>query len=68
MFCNDVNNLFCNSSQHLQDELAERSVQLEKVKKAGKVLSSTQESLTLKAADINTNTGSCISCLMSCLF
>ncbi|XP_052440234.1 microtubule-actin cross-linking factor 1 isoform X18 [Carassius gibelio] len=39
--------------QLLQDELAERSVQLEKVKRAGKELVSTQESPTLKNADIN---------------
>ncbi|XP_059365706.1 microtubule-actin cross-linking factor 1, isoforms 1/2/3/4 isoform X14 [Carassius carassius] len=39
--------------QLLQDELAERSVQLEKVKRAGKQLVSTQESPTLKNADIN---------------
>ncbi|XP_056113597.1 microtubule-actin cross-linking factor 1 isoform X18 [Rhinichthys klamathensis goyatoka] len=39
--------------QLLQDELAERSVQLEKVKRAGKDLVSTQESPTLKNADIN---------------
>ncbi|XP_067217652.1 microtubule-actin cross-linking factor 1-like isoform X17 [Chanodichthys erythropterus] len=39
--------------QLLQDELAERSVQLEKVKRAGKDLVSSQESPTLKNADIN---------------
>uniref|UniRef100_A0A8C1ULA5 Microtubule actin crosslinking factor 1 n=1 Tax=Cyprinus carpio TaxID=7962 RepID=A0A8C1ULA5_CYPCA len=39
--------------QLMQDELAERSVQLEKVKRAGKELVSTQESPTLKNADIN---------------
>ncbi|RXN05391.1 microtubule-actin cross-linking factor 1 isoform X1 [Labeo rohita] len=43
--------------QLLQDELAERSVQLEKVKRAGKELVSTQESPTLKNADINNLTG-----------
>ncbi|XP_051728258.1 microtubule-actin cross-linking factor 1 isoform X19 [Ctenopharyngodon idella] len=42
--------------QLLQDELAERSVQLEKVKRAGKDLVSTQESPTLKNADINSIT------------
>ncbi|XP_072532164.1 microtubule-actin cross-linking factor 1 isoform X11 [Salminus brasiliensis] len=45
-----------NAVKHLQDELAERLVQLEKVKRAGKVLTSTQESPTLKATDINTTT------------
>ncbi|XP_016296211.1 microtubule-actin cross-linking factor 1-like [Sinocyclocheilus anshuiensis] len=39
--------------QLLQDELAERSVQLEKVRRAGKELVSTQESPALKNADIN---------------
>uniref|UniRef100_A0A673LJG0 Microtubule actin crosslinking factor 1 n=1 Tax=Sinocyclocheilus rhinocerous TaxID=307959 RepID=A0A673LJG0_9TELE len=39
--------------QLLQDELAERSVQLEKVKRTGKELVSTQESPALKNADIN---------------
>uniref|UniRef100_A0A8C1M204 Microtubule actin crosslinking factor 1 n=1 Tax=Cyprinus carpio TaxID=7962 RepID=A0A8C1M204_CYPCA len=39
--------------QLLQDELAERSVQLEKVKRAGNELVNTQESPTLKNADIN---------------
>uniref|UniRef100_A0A672SX36 Microtubule actin crosslinking factor 1 n=1 Tax=Sinocyclocheilus grahami TaxID=75366 RepID=A0A672SX36_SINGR len=39
--------------QLLQDELAERLVQLEKVKRAGKELVSTQESPALKNADIN---------------
>ncbi|XP_077405806.1 microtubule-actin cross-linking factor 1 isoform X18 [Vanacampus margaritifer] len=38
--------------QLLQDELAERSVQLEKVKRAGKVLVSADESPSLKAVDI----------------
>ncbi|XP_061786769.1 microtubule-actin cross-linking factor 1 isoform X2 [Nerophis lumbriciformis] len=38
--------------QLLQDELAERSVQLEKVKRAGRVLVSTDESPSLKAVDI----------------
>ncbi|XP_058233494.1 microtubule-actin cross-linking factor 1 isoform X16 [Hemibagrus wyckioides] len=42
--------------QHLQDELTERSVQLEKVRKAGKVLTSTQDSPKLKTADISTAT------------
>uniref|UniRef100_W5K6X2 Microtubule actin crosslinking factor 1 n=1 Tax=Astyanax mexicanus TaxID=7994 RepID=W5K6X2_ASTMX len=45
-----------NAVKHLQDELAERSVQLEKVKKAGKALTSTNDSPTLKATDINSNT------------
>ncbi|MCJ8746251.1 hypothetical protein PDJAM_G00139640 [Pangasius djambal] len=45
-----------NTVQHLQDELSEHSVQLEKVRKAGKVLTSTQESPKLKTADINTTT------------
>ncbi|KTF95278.1 hypothetical protein cypCar_00002956 [Cyprinus carpio] len=44
---------FAPVSQLMQDELAERSVQLEKVKRAGKELVSTQESPTLKNADIN---------------
>uniref|UniRef100_A0A9J8AP53 Microtubule actin crosslinking factor 1 n=1 Tax=Cyprinus carpio carpio TaxID=630221 RepID=A0A9J8AP53_CYPCA len=51
-----INHLFLSSavfSQLMQDELAERSVQLEKVKRAGKELVSTQESPTLKNADIN---------------
>ncbi|TRY84291.1 hypothetical protein DNTS_025412 [Danionella cerebrum] len=39
--------------QLLQDELAERSVQLEKVKRAGKELVSIKESPTLKNADIS---------------
>uniref|UniRef100_A0A8C1JDT6 Microtubule actin crosslinking factor 1 n=1 Tax=Cyprinus carpio TaxID=7962 RepID=A0A8C1JDT6_CYPCA len=39
--------------QLMQDELAERSVQLEKVKRAGNELVNTQESPTLKNADIN---------------
>ncbi|XP_039977302.1 microtubule-actin cross-linking factor 1 isoform X2 [Xiphias gladius] len=38
--------------QLLQDELAERSVQLEKVKRAGRELVSTDESPSLKAVDI----------------
>ncbi|XP_061678732.1 microtubule-actin cross-linking factor 1 isoform X1 [Syngnathoides biaculeatus] len=38
--------------QLLQDQLAERSVQLEKVKRAGKVLVSADESPSLKAADV----------------
>uniref|UniRef100_A0A1A8DWI0 Microtubule-actin crosslinking factor 1 n=1 Tax=Nothobranchius kadleci TaxID=1051664 RepID=A0A1A8DWI0_NOTKA len=38
--------------QLLQDELAERSVQLEKVQRAGRVLVSTDESPSLKAVDI----------------
>ncbi|TSK31438.1 Microtubule-actin cross-linking factor 1, isoforms 1/2/3/5 [Bagarius yarrelli] len=45
-----------NTVQHMQDELAERSVQLEKVKRAGKVLTSNQETPKLKTADINTTT------------
>ncbi|XP_057210504.1 microtubule-actin cross-linking factor 1, isoforms 1/2/3/4/5 isoform X14 [Triplophysa rosa] len=42
--------------QLLQDELAERTVQLEKVKRAGKELANTQESPTLKTADFNNTT------------
>ncbi|KAK7899365.1 hypothetical protein WMY93_020218 [Mugilogobius chulae] len=38
--------------QLLQDEMAERSVQLEKVKRAGRELVSTEESPSLKAVDI----------------
>ncbi|XP_061521091.1 microtubule-actin cross-linking factor 1 isoform X14 [Phycodurus eques] len=38
--------------QLLQDELAERSVQLEKVKRAGRVLVSADESPSLKAVDV----------------
>nr|XP_029519423.1 microtubule-actin cross-linking factor 1 isoform X4 [Oncorhynchus nerka] len=38
--------------QLLQDELAERSVQLEKVRRAGRELANTQESPTLRAAEI----------------
>ncbi|XP_062386258.1 microtubule-actin cross-linking factor 1 isoform X4 [Sardina pilchardus] len=38
--------------QLLQDELAERSVQLERVKRAGRDLTSAQETPTLKAADV----------------
>lgn len=38
--------------QLLQDDLAERSVQLEKVKRAGRDLVSTDESPSLKAVDI----------------
>ncbi|XP_037119544.1 microtubule-actin cross-linking factor 1 isoform X21 [Syngnathus acus] len=38
--------------QLLQDELAERSVQLEKVKRAGRILVSADESPSLKAVDI----------------
>ncbi|KAM9494125.1 microtubule-actin cross-linking factor 1 isoform 10-T10 [Clarias gariepinus] len=45
-----------NTVQHLQDELAERSVQLEKVKKAEKDLTSSQESPKLKTTDINITT------------
>ncbi|KAF4073878.1 hypothetical protein AMELA_G00248250 [Ameiurus melas] len=45
-----------NTLNTVQDELVERSVQLEKVRKAGKMLSSTQESPKLKTADINTTT------------
>uniref|UniRef100_A0A8C1JHJ0 Microtubule actin crosslinking factor 1 n=1 Tax=Cyprinus carpio TaxID=7962 RepID=A0A8C1JHJ0_CYPCA len=51
-----INHLFLSSavfSQLMQDELAERSVQLEKVKRAGNELVNTQESPTLKNADIN---------------
>ncbi|XP_062342611.1 microtubule-actin cross-linking factor 1 isoform X3 [Osmerus eperlanus] len=42
--------------QLLQDELAERSVQLEKVRRAGLELGSTQESPSLRAADILSTT------------
>ncbi|XP_046874566.1 microtubule-actin cross-linking factor 1 isoform X2 [Hypomesus transpacificus] len=42
--------------QLLQDELAERSVQLEKVRRAGMELGSTQESPSLRAADILSTT------------
>uniref|UniRef100_A0A673B7Q9 Microtubule actin crosslinking factor 1 n=1 Tax=Sphaeramia orbicularis TaxID=375764 RepID=A0A673B7Q9_9TELE len=42
----------CVCPQLLQDELAERSVQLEKVKRAGRDLVSTEESPSLKAVDI----------------
>ncbi|XP_051948301.1 microtubule-actin cross-linking factor 1-like [Xyrauchen texanus] len=54
----DTQTLQCtlNAVQLLQDELAERSVQLEKVKRAGKELVSTQESPTLKKADISNTT------------
>ncbi|XP_029587440.1 microtubule-actin cross-linking factor 1, isoforms 1/2/3/5 isoform X26 [Salmo trutta] len=38
--------------QLLQDELAERSVQLEKVRRSGRELANTQESPTLRAAEI----------------
>uniref|UniRef100_A0AAZ3QLQ9 Microtubule-actin cross-linking factor 1-like n=1 Tax=Oncorhynchus tshawytscha TaxID=74940 RepID=A0AAZ3QLQ9_ONCTS len=38
--------------QLLQDELVERSVQLEKVRRAGRELANTQESPTLRAAEI----------------
>uniref|UniRef100_A0A3B3DS81 Dystonin n=1 Tax=Oryzias melastigma TaxID=30732 RepID=A0A3B3DS81_ORYME len=44
--------MFLLSLQLLQDELAERSVQLEKVKRAGRDLVSTDESPSLKAVDI----------------
>ncbi|XP_073668846.1 microtubule-actin cross-linking factor 1, isoforms 1/2/3/4/5 isoform X10 [Paramisgurnus dabryanus] len=40
----------------VQDELAERTVQLEKVKRAGKELVNSQESPTLQIADINNTT------------
>ncbi|XP_051991250.1 microtubule-actin cross-linking factor 1-like [Xyrauchen texanus] len=45
-----------NTIQLLQDELAERSVQLEKVKRAGKELVSTQDPPTLKKSDIINST------------
>ncbi|XP_035384756.1 microtubule-actin cross-linking factor 1 isoform X20 [Electrophorus electricus] len=45
-----------NTIQYLQDELAERSVQLEKVRRTGKVLTSSQESPTLNATDISSAT------------
>lgn len=49
--------IYCDSvcvlcPQLLQDELAEHSVQLEKVKRAGRDLVSTDESPSLKAVDI----------------
>ena len=44
--------LFPPRPQLLQDELAARSVQLEKVKRAGRELVSTEESPSLKAVDI----------------
>lgn len=53
--------MFIACLKHLQDELTERSVQLEKVRKAGKVLTSPQHSPKLKTADINTTTGNYIS-------
>lgn len=43
--------------QLLQDELAEHSVQLEKVKRAGRDLVSTDESPSLKAVDILCSAG-----------
>ncbi|CDQ72770.1 unnamed protein product [Oncorhynchus mykiss] len=43
--------------QLLQDELAERSVQLEKVRRAGRELANTQESPTLRAAEIISTAG-----------
>uniref|UniRef100_A0A665WVH5 Microtubule actin crosslinking factor 1 n=1 Tax=Echeneis naucrates TaxID=173247 RepID=A0A665WVH5_ECHNA len=48
----DPQNLQNTLRQLLQDELAERSVQLEKVKRAGRDLVSTDESPSLKAVDI----------------
>lgn len=45
------------SGQLLQDELAERSVQLEKVRRAGRELANTQESPTLRAAEITSTAG-----------
>uniref|UniRef100_A0A8D0ADP9 Microtubule actin crosslinking factor 1 n=1 Tax=Sander lucioperca TaxID=283035 RepID=A0A8D0ADP9_SANLU len=48
----DPQNLENTLRQLLQDELAERSVQLEKVKRAGRDLVSTDESPSLKAVDI----------------
>lgn len=48
----------CVSVQLLQDELAERLVQLEKVKRAGRDLVSTAESPSLKAVDILCAAGS----------
>lgn len=45
------------SGQLLQDELAERSVQLEKVRRAGRELANTQESPTLRAAEIISTAG-----------
>nr|XP_029519421.1 microtubule-actin cross-linking factor 1 isoform X2 [Oncorhynchus nerka] len=41
-----------NTLRAVQDELAERSVQLEKVRRAGRELANTQESPTLRAAEI----------------
>uniref|UniRef100_A0A4W5QBZ4 Uncharacterized protein n=1 Tax=Hucho hucho TaxID=62062 RepID=A0A4W5QBZ4_9TELE len=43
--------------QLLQDELAERSVQLEKVRRSGRELANTQESPTLRAAEIISTAG-----------
>lgn len=45
--------------QFLQDELAERSVQLEKVRRAARDLVSTDESPSLKAVDILCAAGVC---------
>lgn len=47
--------------KHLQDGLAEHSVQLEKLRNAGKVLTTIQESPKFKTADIKTTIGNCIS-------
>ena len=44
--------VFPSLPQLLQDELAARSVQLERVKRAGRELVSTEESPSLKAVDI----------------
>uniref|UniRef100_A0AAR2JGF1 Microtubule actin crosslinking factor 1 n=1 Tax=Pygocentrus nattereri TaxID=42514 RepID=A0AAR2JGF1_PYGNA len=52
-----------NTLNAVKVRLAERSMQLEKVKKAGKVLTSTHEFPTLKATDITTTTGSYTSVL-----
>lgn len=52
--------MFLLSLQLLQDELAERSVQLEKVKRAGRDLVSTDESPSLKAVDILCTAGTFI--------
>lgn len=56
----------CVCPQLLQDELAERSVQLEKVKRAGRDLVSTEESPSLKAVDILCAAGKQLKIL--CLF
>lgn len=61
-----LNVFFFAGFKHLQDELAERMVQLEKLRNSGKVLTSIQESPKLKTADVKTTTGDSISifCLL----